>query len=273
MLESICTYFFTFIIYSVFGWIMETLLYVFRDKKFVKRGFLFGPLCPIYGTGAVVLTLLFYGKVNNIFLLFLWGFLVCGVLEYFTHFVMEKLFHAVWWDYSSRRFNINGRVYLNGLIYFGIGTVLIIKIAQPLVFKLIDAMPDNLLYILCFIFYTVLVIDVATTVADLKGIVRALKKAQQLIIDKGQNKIDNADEKVDKVINDVKTNEKIMELTNWLKNDNALMRRIHEKYPDFKLSKYKQVLDIIRDKGDEEKQRTDVKVYGTGDLHNEDKDE
>lgn len=69
----------------------------------------------------------------------------------------------MWWDYSSRRFNINGRVYLNGLLQFGAGTVLIIKVFQPLVFKLTDVIPNTVLYIICFILYTILIVDIATS--------------------------------------------------------------------------------------------------------------
>ena len=69
-LDNICSIFLAFIVYSVIGWIFETLLHIFRDKKAVKRGFLFGPLCPIYGVGAVVQILILYGRTDNIFILF-----------------------------------------------------------------------------------------------------------------------------------------------------------------------------------------------------------
>lgn len=162
-MRTVCTYFFIFVLYSFGGWVLETLLYILRDKTFVNRGFLFGPVCPIYGTGAVLCTALLYNRVDNIFLLFLCGMALCGSLEYVTHFLMEKIFHAMWWDYSSRRFNINGRVYLNGLLQFGAGTVLIIKVFQPLVFKLTDVIPNTVLYIICFILYTILIVDIATS--------------------------------------------------------------------------------------------------------------
>ena len=90
ILNSIINYFLWFVFYSVSGWIIETLLFAVRDKKSVKRGFLFGPLCPIYGTGAVVCTLIMYGRITNFFVLFIAGLVLCDTIEYVTHYVMEK---------------------------------------------------------------------------------------------------------------------------------------------------------------------------------------
>lgn len=264
-MRIIAEYFFTFVIYSVCGWIVETLLYVIRDKKVVKRGFLFGPLCPIYGTGAVICTLLLYGRINNIFLLFLCGALLCGSLEYLTHFAMEKLFHAMWWDYSNRRFNIKGRVYLNGLIFFGVGVVLIVKVFQPLVYKLLNIMPNRVLYTICFIVYTLVLIDVTATVADLKKFMVGLKRLQNLLIEKGQLTVDNTEKARQNAINEIKENEKVSAMIQRFTEDNALIKRIHKKYPNFTLEKYKILLDIIKDAPQEGKGRADIKLYGTAD--------
>lgn len=264
-MRTVAEYFFTFVIYSVCGWIIETLLYVIRDKKVVKRGFLFGPLCPIYGTGAVICTFLLYGRINNVFLLFVLGLLLCGSLEYLTHFVMEKLFHAMWWDYSNRRFNIKGRVYLNGLIYFGIGAVLIVKVFQPLVYKLIDLMPDSVIYSICFAVYTILIIDVTATLADLKKFMVSLKHLQNFLIEKGQLTVDNTEKARQSAINEIKENERVSIIIQRFKEDNALIKRIHKKYPNFTLEKYKTLIDIIKDAPQEGKERADIKLYGTAD--------
>lgn len=268
---KICTYFFTFMIYSVFGWVIETLLYAVKNKKIVKRGFLFGPLCPIYGTGAVICTLILYGRINNIFLLFLAGAGLCGALEYITHFLMEKLFHAMWWDYSGRRFNLKGRIYLNGVISFGLGVVLIIKLFQPLVFKLISLINPTVLYIICFFMYSLLLIDIATTIADLKGSIKVLKKIQYMAITNGQKRINDTDEKIAEWIDEIKETEVIRELISLIKNDKSVFSRIKKRYPNFTLSKYKKLLDVILDKPQESKARTDIKLYGSdNDIREED---
>ena len=240
---------------------METLLYVIRDKKIVKRGFLFGPLCPIYGFAAIICHALLYGRINNIFLLFLAGFLLTGVLEYLTHFTMEKLFHAMWWDYSNRRFNIKGRVYLKGLVIFGAGVVLIIKVLQPLVIKLTDLMDKKLLYIICFIIYSILIVDVAATVSDLKGTVNTIKNFQSEALGKTQKGIDLTTEQLE-------TMKKAIQNSDMFKksvSENKLLLRIKQRYPDFTLTKYKYILDYINDPPMEDKGRNDIKLYGTAD--------
>ena len=264
MIESVCKYFFVFMLYSVAGWIMETLLFLIRDKKVVKRGFLFGPVCPIYGSGAVLCTLVLYGRVNNIFLIFIYGLLLCGALEYITHFLMEKIFHAMWWDYSSRRFNIKGRVYLNGLLEFGLGAVLIVKVFQPLVFKLIDAMPSSVMFAICFVLYSLLIFDLATTISDLKDSVKFLKLVQSEIIGVTQKGVDQGEELLEHGRSNIKDSELLKKAAEFIKND-TVIKRIKHKYPNFTLKNYKYILDIITDKPQEDKARTDIKLYGTAD--------
>lgn len=263
MIKTICTYFFWFMLYSIGGWVMETVLFAVRDRKFVKRGFLFGPICPIYGTAAVILSLLFYGKVENIFLLFLLGFFTCGGIEYITHFLMEKLFHAMWWDYSGRRFNIKGRVYLMGLVGYGIGSVVIVKLIQPLVVKLTDMIPDNILYIICFILYSIALVDISLTLADLKNVVKSLKSIQYYIFSNLQKGIDNTEEAVKKSINNFKESEVFKNFSKSLNSENSLIRRIRRKYPNFTMKNFKHIFEVIFDEPQEGKQRTDIKLYGT----------
>lgn len=265
MFDTICRYFFWFQLYSIAGWFFETLLFLFRDKKLVKRGFLFGPLCPIYGTGACILTALLYGRITNIFLIFILGLLICGVLEYFTHFFMEKMFHAMWWDYSSRRFNINGRVYLNGLLQFGLAAILILRIVQPLFEKLTDLMPSMVLYIICFVLYTVTLIDLCLTFSDLTKIVRSLKYLQSLTISGIQKGIDVTDETFKESFKSIKETEAVKAISKLFTDENSLVQRIRKRYPNFTLKKYKRILDIIMDKPQEEKARKDLKLYGTAD--------
>ena len=115
LLENVEKYMIWLFFYSVVGWIYESTLCSVRAHKFINRGFLNGPYCPIYGWGAV-LDILILGKVQNPVLLFFLGAIVTCSLEYFTSYIMEKLFHARWWDYSKRKFNINGRVCLLGAV-------------------------------------------------------------------------------------------------------------------------------------------------------------
>lgn len=138
------TYILLFFTYSIAGWLMEVIRIFLNPKygRFVNRGFLIGPYLPIYGSGIVAITL-FLGKYSNdIPALFLLSIVLCGIIEYLTSFVMEKLFNARWWDYTDRRFNINGRVCLENLIPFGLGGTIILHWINPFIVNLFDKIPS-----------------------------------------------------------------------------------------------------------------------------------
>lgn len=135
-----------FFIYSVIGWIVEVILVYFESKKFVNRGFLIGPYLPIYGTGAVLMTVINHLvlRENNSFAeVFLMAFLVCGLLEYLTSYILERRFKIRWWDYSKKPMNLYGRVWIGNLILFGLGGLIIIKFTNPIVYGVIDNIPFN----------------------------------------------------------------------------------------------------------------------------------
>ena len=132
-----------FFAYSVLGWCIEVTLKYFQFHRFINRGFLTGPWLPIYGSGAVLITLAVDGLApleSSVGTTFALSFVLCGTVEYMTSFVMEKRFHARWWDYSQKPMNLHGRVWIGNLILFGLGGVLIIKLLNPLFFLAIGAL-------------------------------------------------------------------------------------------------------------------------------------
>lgn len=159
MLETIETYVLMFFIYSFFGWIMESVRVSIAEKKWVDRGFLIGPVLPIYGWGVVLVTIFLKKYLDDILVTFVMSIVICGLLEYFTSFFMEKIFKARWWDYSNRKFNINGRICLENLFLFGIACCLIVYIANPLVYSFIEWLPDLLKHISIGIFGIIYVAD------------------------------------------------------------------------------------------------------------------
>ena len=159
MIYNLEIYFMMFIIYSIAGWIMEVTLGLIEKHKFVNRGFLIGPYCPIYGFGVLSVSILLSKISNNIILLFLLATLICGTLEYLTSYFMEKIFHARWWDYTRRKFNINGRICLETLIPFGIISVLVICFVNPWLIERLHEIPNNVLDILVISLLLVYVID------------------------------------------------------------------------------------------------------------------
>lgn len=125
------TIFIYWIIYAFFGWIVETLYTSIPKKKFQIRGFLTGPIIPIYGFGALIIIYLLSPYVESVLLVFILGVIATSTLEYITSYVMEKLFHMRWWDYSQKRFNINGRVCLLNSTLFGLLSVVLMEFIHP----------------------------------------------------------------------------------------------------------------------------------------------
>ena len=113
MLNNILLY---FIIYSFLGWCLESVYKTILEKRFVNSGFLYGPLCPIYGFGAVIMILIFGLLPQNVFIIFLSSMILLTIWEYIVGVILEKLFKTKYWDYSNVKFNINGRVCLKNSI-------------------------------------------------------------------------------------------------------------------------------------------------------------
>lgn len=137
-----------FFLYSIVGWVVETIYCSVGEKKFVNRGFLTGPMCPIYGTGATVFSVClspFYEKFGYsrwyiIVLVIFLGMLLADIVEFLTSVIMEKLFNARWWDYSKKKFNIQGRICLGHTIYWGIATGLFVYLVHPFVVGQVESL-------------------------------------------------------------------------------------------------------------------------------------
>ena len=159
MLYNFCFYFLVFIIYSFLGWVMEVFGKFIEKHRFINRGFLIGPVCSIYGFGCIFMYFLLDKYKNNLFILFIAAIFVCSILEYFTSYFMEKIFKTRWWDYTRRKFNINGRICLETMIPFGILGCLVIRVVNPIVFKLLNLLTDNSLIILAIIIFIIYIVD------------------------------------------------------------------------------------------------------------------
>lgn len=197
MIALIEKYFFWLLLYSIVGWIYESILCSISERRLINRGFLNGPYCPIYGSGAV-LVLIFLGKVSNPFLIFIFGVLLTCSLEYLTSFLMEKVFHTRWWDYSDRKYNINGRVCLIGAVVFGGFSVLLIKYIHPFVVQLTKQIPLPTYRILTAILFLVFVTDSAITISGftsfnskLKDLTSTFNQSSDYMTDKIMNTSDS----------------------------------------------------------------------------------
>lgn len=141
---------------------MEVTLKFIQYRRFINRGYLIGPYCPIYGCGAVLITLLAGGVFIRKFTpleTYFAGFVICGALEYAVSYVMEKVSHARWWDYSTKPMNLNGRIWIGNLILFGLAAVGIVYIANPFLFGLFARVPQRAQSVCACIFLVVLLAD------------------------------------------------------------------------------------------------------------------
>ncbi|HWT27777.1 MAG TPA: cardiolipin synthase [Mobilitalea sp.] len=155
--------FYTFFLYSVFGWIYESILVSVQSRAIVNRGFLNGPVVPIYGCGALLIYLTFWDERNHILLVFIGSICLATLLEYFTSLIMEQLFHTRWWDYSNYKFNLNGRVCLIVSLLWGVLAILMLYIFQPGIHYLIAAIPRQSGEVLGYVILPIFLTDIIIT--------------------------------------------------------------------------------------------------------------
>lgn len=166
-------YIISFFIYSFLGWVWESIFCTAKQKKWANRGFLYGPICPIYGFGAIVglavYDLILSGRLIPLSVpaIFAAGFVVSLVLEYPTSYILEKLFHARWWDYTDVPLNINGRTSVPTSIAFGAAAILIMKGFIPTIDKAFIYLPGIITSILALIMVSLCSVDTTLTVTAL----------------------------------------------------------------------------------------------------------
>lgn len=188
---SIYDCFLFFYFYSICGWAGESIYCSVLDRKITNRGFLVGPVCPIYGTGALAMLFSlgwirpifsavipsFWGEVVSFILVALIGALVCDVVEYITSFLMEKLFHERWWDYSNRKFNLHGRICLHHSVFWAIGAVFYVYILDPFIGrKILALVPDNLKLPILAILTFVMAVDLIGAIINALSIRNLIDK-------------------------------------------------------------------------------------------------
>ncbi|MGN1310214.1 MAG: putative ABC transporter permease [Clostridia bacterium] len=186
-MRNLMIYFLLFLIYSFCGWAIEVIGKLIEKKRFINRGFLIGPYCPIYGFGALAITFLLKKYTNDGIALFIMAIVICGVLEYITSYLMEKIFKARWWDYSQKKFNINGRVCLDTLIPFGLLGLFIMYVSNPFFLDILNKIPSTLLIILSSCLFVIFIIDnilsfniISTVRTTTKGLYKELDNTEEI---------------------------------------------------------------------------------------------
>ncbi|SFC56680.1 putative ABC transporter permease [Clostridium uliginosum] len=133
-----------FMIYSFLGWCVEVLYAYKNNRYFVNRGFLYGPFCPIYGGGIVSIIILLDRFRSNILLLFILATILTSIIEYFTGFILEKIFKSKWWDYSEDPLNLHGRICFHFSLMWGAASVIVVKVIHPLIENIIYKIPKSI---------------------------------------------------------------------------------------------------------------------------------
>lgn len=158
-MEKVATWFAIFIFYSFAGWLIEVLISFIQKRKIINRGFLVGPICPIYGTGALLLPFI-VSSVETPLVIFCVAVVGSAILEYVVSYLMEKIFRVRWWDYADQPFNLNGRICISAALSFGVIGVLMLKVITPALLGMIGSLPVAVLYIVAGLLAAWLVFDI-----------------------------------------------------------------------------------------------------------------
>ena len=169
-----------FFVYAFLGWCTEVSYAALQTGKFVNRGFLNGPVCPIYGFGVVIILACLTPLKQHFILLFLGSVVLTSLLELVTGFVLEKLFHQRWWDYSDDPFNIGGYICLKFSIAWGLACLFVVDILHPTIQWVIALVPRGLGWVLLGVFAACMAVDLAATVSTITKLNRKLEHIDQL---------------------------------------------------------------------------------------------
>ena len=180
MTVKILNYVLMFFLFSMAGWAGETTYRSLGERKIINTGFLFGPMCPIYGTGALVFEVFLTPLKDHWLAVILLGMLLADGVEYFTSYIMEKLFNARWWDYTDEFMNLNGRICLKHTSYWAIASFVYVYFISPLYAYFISFVSQNARYVLLCVIAAIFLVDLFFTVRAALGIQKILRSIDTL---------------------------------------------------------------------------------------------
>lgn len=166
-MSALSTCFLWLITYSFGGWVFESAVCSLYERRPVNRGFLKGPVCPVYGFGALVCVAFLSRQTDRLFLIFFAGMALDCTVEYFTAVLLERLFHARWWDYSGHRFHFQGRICLSSAVAFGLLSVVLLRYIHPAVLRWTESVPDPVRIALALMIFVMLEADLSATLRRL----------------------------------------------------------------------------------------------------------
>ncbi len=170
-----------FFIYSFLGWAWESAYVSIKNKKLVNRGFINGPLCTIYGAGAVTIYLLLRPFEKNLALLYLGGVISATALEYVTGWIMETVFRTRWWDYSNKKFNLHGYISLASSLLWGAFSILLFKLLQPFVSWITSLYPQSIGEVILAVVSVLYGIDFGISAYTAFGLSKTFGKVEDML--------------------------------------------------------------------------------------------
>ncbi len=240
-----------FIIYSFLGWVMESVLKTYLQKKPVNSGFLYGPLCPIYGFGAMIMLLFLQGFKEKPILLFIISVIILSIWEYIVGWLLEKIFHTKYWDYTQNKFNIKGRICLMNSLFWGVLGVIFIRYMHPFFISIINEIPKKLLVFVTILFSISAIIDSIITIIrvcnlkdkleHLKEITNTIKEKLEELNTKSITKVNK--ENLQKVIEELKHKQTKLK-RRLLKQTN----RLKKAFPTIKSDAIEKLNEFLKDK-------------------------
>lgn len=243
MYEYICY----FIIYSFLGWCTEVAYAAIKEEKFVNRGFLNGPVCPIYGFGMIIIVLALTPLFENKYLLFLGAVVLTSTLEWITGFALEKIFHAKWWDYKNEPMNLSGYICVKFSILWGFACVIVIYFIHPFIVTFALIISNVVGYFAIGIILVLMAADTTMTVVAVNKLNRQLSALQE-ISEKLHILSDELGENIYEGVTSIK--EKTVELK---ERAEELSEEIKESAEEIKIKtiEFKEKVEKIKEKAEE----------------------
>lgn len=247
-----------FFIYGFLGWCSEVAFAAVKDRKFVNRGFLSGTICPVYGVGVTMIVFLTQTLENRPLPLFVVSAIVVSALEWFTGFLLEKLFHHKWWDYSRMPLNLNGYICLPFSILWGAVCVLIVRFVHPLLHKLYGFLPKWLGITILVVLCGVLLADICVTVSGILKLNRKLEHMEEITKELhriseqiGENIYENMMDGLErhdrvKQRTAAKAEELRQKYEQLLNNPSRFDRRILRAFPTMESRRHKELLEELK---------------------------
>ena len=245
-MENIYKFVAYFIIYSFGGWILESIYKTVMQKKIVNSGFLYGPFCPMYGIGAIIMLLFLSCFSNSIILLFFMSFIVLSIWEYIVGVLLEKIFRIKYWDYSSKKFNFKGRICLDNSIMWGLLGVTFIMDIHPKIEVIFDLIPENIVKYFIVIVFIILIIDIIASIIKIKDI-----NIKRKIIEEIATTIKESKQDLRQTISDIQATKRIKATIRELKQKQKELKekleiqtqRLRKAFPTMNFKDYKEAIN------------------------------